>query len=131
MDLNVKTPFFLTQQLLGALKAAATPRISPRSQHRLGRRHLSNPQETYSYHASKAGPDHLTKRMALRLIATTSSSTPSHPDAFASDMNRDARDHATPSRSAFRHAHRPRRGHGGRQRCIWRAAPATMSWDQR
>ncbi|HEX2593642.1 MAG TPA: SDR family NAD(P)-dependent oxidoreductase, partial [Rhizomicrobium sp.] len=69
MDLNVKTPFFLTQQLHAALKAAASPE------------HLAkvimiasidgiaaNPQETYSYHASKAGLIHLTKRMALQLI---------------------------------------------------------------
>ena len=33
-----------------------------------------NPQETYSYAASKAGLIHLTKRMALRLTRTTSSS---------------------------------------------------------
>src|ERR1044072_6176443 len=69
MDLNVKTPFFLTQALHCALRAAA-------SKDRLAKviniasidGIAVNPQETYSYHASKAMLIHLTKRMAIRLI---------------------------------------------------------------
>ena len=94
MDLNVKTPFFLTQELHAALKAAATPDrpakvINIASIDGL----VPNPQETYSYHASKAGLIHLTKRMALRLIQDNIVVSAIAPGAFASDMNRDARDH--------------------------------------
>ena len=93
MDLNVKTPFFLTQALHAALKAAATPArpskvINVASIDGL----VPNPQETYSYHASKAGLIHLTKRMALRLIQDNIVVSAIAPGAFASDMNRDARD---------------------------------------
>ena len=52
-----------------------------------------NPQETYSYAASKAGLIHLTRRMALRLIHDNIVVNAIAPGAFASDMNRDARDH--------------------------------------
>jgi NAD(P)-dependent dehydrogenase (short-subunit alcohol dehydrogenase family) len=53
-----------------------------------------NPMETYSYAASKAGLIHLTRRMALRLAPDGIIVTAIAPGAFASDMNRDARDHA-------------------------------------
>ena len=49
--------------------------------------------ETYSYAASKAGLIHLTRRMALRLVKDNIVVTAIAPGAFASDMNRDARDH--------------------------------------
>lgn len=93
MDLNLKTPFFLTQALHVALKSAATPAkpskvINIASIDGL----VPNPQETYSYHASKAGLIHLTKRMALRLIQDNIVVSAIAPGAFASDMNRDARD---------------------------------------
>ncbi len=93
MDLNVKTPFFLTQKLHEALKRGAA------------KGHLAkvinitsidgitvNPQETYSYAASKAGLIHLTKRMAMRLISDNIVVSSIAPGAFASDMNRTARD---------------------------------------
>lgn len=96
MDLNLKALFFLTQALAPDLRAAAA-----------GGDHLAkviniasvdgisvNPQETYSYHASKAGLIHLTKRMALRLIDEGIVVNGIAPGAFASDMNRAARDHA-------------------------------------
>jgi NAD(P)-dependent dehydrogenase (short-subunit alcohol dehydrogenase family) len=51
-----------------------------------------NPQETYSYAASKAGLIHLTKRMALRLARDHIMVSAIAPGAFASDMNRVARD---------------------------------------
>ena len=51
-----------------------------------------NPQETYSYHASKAGLIYLTRRMAARLIQDAINVTAIAPGAFASEMNRVARD---------------------------------------
>ncbi|MFA5775655.1 MAG: SDR family oxidoreductase, partial [Ilumatobacteraceae bacterium] len=53
-----------------------------------------NMLETYSYAASKAGLIHMTKRMAMRLIKDNICVTVIAPGAFASDMNRAARDHA-------------------------------------
>ena len=53
-----------------------------------------NPQETYSYAASKAGLIHLTRRMALRLIEDHIVVSAIAPGAFSSDMNTLARDHA-------------------------------------
>ena len=94
LNLNLKSPFFLTQALFGALAAAATPakpakviNIASIDGIRL------NPQETYSYHASKAGLIYLTRRLAARLIADNIVVSAIAPGAFASEMNRDARDH--------------------------------------
>ena len=53
-----------------------------------------NPQETYSYAASKAGLIHLTRRMALQLIKDNIVVSAIAPGAFRSDMNTLARDHA-------------------------------------
>jgi len=95
VDLNLKTPFFLTQALTPLLKKAAA-----------GGDHLAkviniasidgisvNPQETYSYAASKAGLIQLTRRMALRLAQDGIVVSAIAPGAFASSMNKDARDH--------------------------------------
>ena len=49
--------------------------------------------ETYSYHASKAGIVHLTKRMAVRLAPEGIIVSAIAPGAFASNMNKEARDH--------------------------------------
>ena len=94
MNLNLKSPFFLTQALHGALAAAATAdrpskvvNIASIDGIRL------NPQDTYSYHASKAGLIYLTRRLAARLIGDNIVVSAIAPGAFASDMNRDARDH--------------------------------------
>lgn len=94
MDLNVKSPFFLTQALFGLLKAGASPErpakvinITSIDGQRL------NPWETYSYQASKAALIHLTRRMAARLIRDHINVTSLAPGAFASEMNRAARDH--------------------------------------
>ena len=94
VDLNLKAPFFLTQALHALLSKA-------------GKTHCAkviniasidgvsvNPMETYSYAASKAGLIHLTRRMALRLVKDNIVVTAIAPGAFASDMNREARDHA-------------------------------------
>jgi len=53
-----------------------------------------NPQETYSYAASKAGLIHLTRRMALRLVEDNILVNGIAPGAFASEMNQLARDHS-------------------------------------
>lgn len=93
MDLNVKSPFFLTQALHDLLKAGGAERpakvinITSIDGQRL------NPWETYSYHASKAALIYLTKRMAARLIHDRINVTSIAPGAFASDMNKAARDH--------------------------------------
>ncbi|HEY1415966.1 MAG TPA: SDR family oxidoreductase [Caulobacteraceae bacterium] len=93
LNINLKSPFFLTQALHGALKAAASAErpakvvnIASIDGIRL------NPQETYSYHASKSGLIYLTRRMAARLIQDHIVMSCIAPGAFASDMNRDARD---------------------------------------
>src|SRR3546814_10136079 len=101
MDLNVKSPFFLTQALHPALKAAASAdrpakviNISSIDGIRL------NPWETYSYQASKAALIQLTKRMAARLAGDAIHVTSLAPGAFASEMNRAARDTGDEVRSA-------------------------------
>ena len=95
MDLNVKSPFFLTQALHEPLKAAA-------SKERPGKVIMVasidgiriNPWETYSYQASKATLIHLSRRMAARLVRDNINVSGIAPGAFASEMNRAARDQA-------------------------------------
>ncbi len=95
MELNVKTPFFLTQALHGALRAAATRDRPAKVINIASIDGVSvSHQETYSYGASKAGLIHLTKRMALRLIEDHIVVNAIAPGAFASNMNKVARDHA-------------------------------------
>lgn len=92
-DLNMKTPFFLTQALTPMLKKAATDHLA-KVIHIASIDGISvNPWETYSYAASKAGLIHLTKRMALRLAPERIVVSAIAPGPFASDMNKDARDH--------------------------------------
>jgi NAD(P)-dependent dehydrogenase (short-subunit alcohol dehydrogenase family) len=93
MDLNVKTPFFLTQALHAQLKAAASAAQPAKVINIASIDGVSvNPQETYSYAASKAGLIHLTRRMAQRLIEDRIVMSAIAPGAFASDMNITARD---------------------------------------
>ena len=98
MDLNVKTPFFLTQKLHALLTAAASAErpakvinITSIDGQRV------NPWETYSYQASKAALIHLTRRMAARLVKDHIYVTSIAPGAFPSSMNKVARDHADAS----------------------------------
>ncbi len=95
MNLNLKSPFFLTQALIGPLRAAAT---ADRPAKVINIASIDgirpNPQETYSYQASKAGLIHLTRRMAAQLIADNICVNAIAPGAFASEMNTMARDHA-------------------------------------
>ena len=69
VNLNLKTPFFLTKALADSLRAAATVDkpakvINVASIDGI----FVNPMETYSYAASKSGLIHLTRRMAVKLI---------------------------------------------------------------
>jgi NAD(P)-dependent dehydrogenase (short-subunit alcohol dehydrogenase family) len=94
VDLNLKSPFFLTQALHGPLKAAASAERPAKVINVASIDGIRpNPQETYSYHASKAGLIHLTKRLAGTLIADNICVSGIAPGAFASDMNINARDH--------------------------------------
>jgi NAD(P)-dependent dehydrogenase (short-subunit alcohol dehydrogenase family) len=102
MDLNVKTPFFLTQKLYGLLSAAASQQrpakvinITSIDGQRV------NPWETYSYQASKAALIHLTRRMAARLVKDHIYVTSLAPGAFPSNMNKVARDFAETSAKAI------------------------------
>ena len=69
VDLNLKTPFFLTKALLPQLRAAAT-RERPAKVINIASIDgiFVNPLETYPYAASKAGLIHLTRRMAAKLV---------------------------------------------------------------
>jgi NAD(P)-dependent dehydrogenase (short-subunit alcohol dehydrogenase family) len=95
MNLNVKTPFFLTKALAAPLRAAASA-VKPAKVINIASIDgiFVNPQETYPYAASKAGLIHLTRRMAVKLIKDHVVVTAIAPGPFKSDMNRDARDHA-------------------------------------
>ena len=68
MDLNVKSPFFLTQRLLPLLEAAGSADDYARVINigSIDGLHVSG-LETYSYAASKAGINHLTRAMAKHL----------------------------------------------------------------
>jgi NAD(P)-dependent dehydrogenase (short-subunit alcohol dehydrogenase family) len=94
VDLNLKSPFFLTQALHEQLKSGARARPAKVINIASIDGVSVNPLETYSYAASKAGLIHLTKRMSLRLVKDNVVVSGIAPGAFASDMNRDARDHA-------------------------------------
>jgi len=95
VNLNLKTPFFLTKALAAPLRAAASAEkpakvINIASIDGI----FVNPLETYSYAASKAGLIHLTRRMAVKLIKDHVVVTAIAPGPFKSDMNRAARDNA-------------------------------------
>jgi NAD(P)-dependent dehydrogenase (short-subunit alcohol dehydrogenase family) len=95
INLNLKTPFFLTKALAASLRAAASVErpakvINIASIDGI----FVNPMETYSYAASKSGLIHLTRRMAVKLIQDHVVVTAIAPGPFKSDMNRAARDHA-------------------------------------
>ena len=94
MDLNVKSPFFLTQALFEPLKAAASAgqpakviNITSIDGQRL------NPWETSSYPTSKAALIYMTKVLAARLIKDHINVTSIAPGAYPSEMNKAARYH--------------------------------------
>ena len=95
MDLNVKTPFFLTQKLMPLLKKAGT-KDRPAKVLMIASIDgmKTNPWPTYPYQASKAGLIHLTRRMAAELVQHNIVVNGIGPGAFPSAMNRAARDNA-------------------------------------
>jgi short-subunit dehydrogenase len=96
VDLNLKSPFFLTQALQPLLKASVATQHGRKAKviHIASIDGISvNMWDTYSYAASKAGLIHLTKRMAMHLIQDGIVCNAIAPGPFASDMNRQARDH--------------------------------------
>lgn len=93
VDLNMKTPFFLTQALTTALRAAASPGKPSKVINVASIDGIAvNPLETYSYAASKAGLIQMTRRMALKLVRDNIVVSAIAPGAFASEMNVAARD---------------------------------------
>ena len=93
MDLNLKTPFFLTQKLLPLLKKAGTAERPAKVLMIASIDGMkTNPWPTYPYQASKAGLIHLTRRMAAELIQHNIVVNGIGPGAFPSAMNRAARD---------------------------------------
>jgi len=93
MNLNVKSIFFLTQAMHGLLKAGACAEQPAKVINIASIDGLRpNPWETYSYQASKAAVINLTKRLAARLVKDGILVTGIAPGAFASEMNKAARD---------------------------------------
>ncbi|HKX42654.1 MAG TPA: SDR family oxidoreductase, partial [Burkholderiaceae bacterium] len=82
-----------TQALIAPLRAAARHQVAKVINIASIDGISINPQETYSYTASKAGLIQLTRRMALKLAPENIAVSAIAPGAFASDMNRVARDH--------------------------------------
>ncbi|MGD8863166.1 MAG: SDR family oxidoreductase [Myxococcales bacterium] len=93
MNLNVKSPFFLTQALHPALaKAGSHERPSKVINIASIDGIRLNPLETYSYHASKSALIYLTRRVAARLVRDHIVVNAIAPGPFPSKMNRAARD---------------------------------------
>jgi NAD(P)-dependent dehydrogenase (short-subunit alcohol dehydrogenase family) len=92
-NINVKAPFFLTQALHAELKAAGRPE-RPAKVICIGSVNglAVSSWETYSYQASKAAVHHLARRMAARLIADNIVVNAIAPGAFATKLNRAARE---------------------------------------
>ena len=94
MDLNVKSPFFLTQALAAPLRASARPDRPAKVINiaSIDGIYLT-PNETYSYAASKSALIQLTRLMAARLARDHIVVSAIAPGPFPSDMNVQARDH--------------------------------------
>jgi 2-deoxy-D-gluconate 3-dehydrogenase len=93
MNINLKSPFFLTQMLHPALMAAASDERPAKVINIASIDGIKlNPLETYSYHASKAALIYLTRRLAARLARDRIVVSAIAPGPFASDLNRVARD---------------------------------------
>ena len=87
MDINLKGPFFLTQKLLGLLRAAASEE-SPARVINIASidGYKNNSIETYSYAASKAGMMMLTRHMARNLAKDNILVNAIAPGPFESQM---------------------------------------------
>ena len=89
MDLNVKTPFFLLQQLLPLLEAGATDDDPARVINIASVNGITTPTEgmdNYSYSASKAAVIHLTRHLAATLNKSRINVNGIAPGFFPSKM---------------------------------------------
>ena len=87
MDLNVKSLFFLTQQLLGSLRAAGSDEDPARVINIGSINGFSNPHmKNYSYSASKAAVHHLTSHLAADLAGEYINVNAIAPGFFPSKM---------------------------------------------
>ncbi|MCI0997575.1 SDR family oxidoreductase [Pseudomonas corrugata] len=95
MDLNLKSPFFLTQQLLPLLRRAATPTSPARVINigSVGGLRVSG-RENYAYVASKAGLHHLTRALAKRLGSENITVNAIAPGPFPSKLTESASEEA-------------------------------------
>ncbi|MBV9997450.1 MAG: SDR family oxidoreductase [Caulobacteraceae bacterium] len=93
LDLNLKSPFFLTQALLPLLAKAASPERPAKVINVASIEGLTvSPLPSYSYQVSKAGLVHLTRVMASRLARDHIAVSAIAPGYFPSEMNTEARD---------------------------------------
>ena len=88
VDLNVKSPFFLTQALLPLLKAGAAQRPAKIVNIASVEGMRAGAMETYSYGVSKAGLIHLTEHLALQLAPRNITVNAIAPGPFATKMMR-------------------------------------------
>lgn len=87
MDLNVKSVFFLTQQLAPALKSAASYEAPARVINIASVNGITHPgMKTYSYTSSKAAVIHLTKHLAVDLAGDNINVNGIAPGFFPSNM---------------------------------------------
>lgn len=87
VDLNVKSVFFLTQKLLPALRAAATPETPARIVNIASINGIEPPVfESYAYSASKAACIMLTRHLAKRLASEHILVNAIAPGPFPSQM---------------------------------------------
>ncbi|MEL7450725.1 MAG: SDR family oxidoreductase [Pseudomonadota bacterium] len=93
MNINVRSVFFLTKELAGLLREAATDERPAKVINIASIDGIRvTDDETYSYGASKAAVIHLTRSMAKRLVRENILVNGIAPGAFASNMNKAARD---------------------------------------
>ena len=123
VDLNLKTPFFLTQALHGHLSKAGKTAVAKVINIASIDGVSVNPQETYSCAASKAGLIDLTRRMALRLIKDNIAASAIAPGAFGSEMNKDARGHGAETLDEISCQPRPELQFQPRRFCTTRPGP--------
>lgn len=87
MDLNVKSPFFLTKKLLPALRAAGNTEDPARVINISSINAYANPKmNNYSYSASKAAVVHMTRHLAADLVGDHINVNGIAPGFFPSKM---------------------------------------------
>ncbi len=87
LDINVKAPFLLTQALLPALRAAATPTAPARVVNVGSVDGIRTPlMDNFSYSASKAGVHQLTRHLAMTLVGEHVTVNAIAPGPFESRM---------------------------------------------